>query len=62
MAMGRTDTPEVVARESLNALRGGGTLRPGTLGKVLGHGLALAPRWVRVRILSRVMGGMTRHL
>jgi short-subunit dehydrogenase len=61
MAMGQTDTPEVVARQSLNALPGGGTLRPGTLGKVLGYGLACAPRWARVRILGQVMSGMTRQ-
>ena len=62
MVMGQTDTPEEVARQILTALPGGGTLRPGILGKVLGYGLACAPRWLRVRILGRVMGGMTRHL
>ncbi len=61
MVMGQTDTPGVVARQSLDALPGGGTLRPGTLGKVLGYSLACAPRWARVRILGQVMRGMTRR-
>ena len=61
MTMAQTDTPDVVARQALDALPRGGTLRPGVLGKVLGYSLSTAPRWLRVRILSHVMRGMTRR-
>jgi hypothetical protein len=61
MKMGMTDTPETVASVSLAALEGGGTVRPGFLSKLLEYSLALLPRWGRVRVLSMVMGGMTKH-
>jgi hypothetical protein len=53
--------PEVVARTSLDALPGGGTVRPGWLSKLLEWSLMFLPRWGRVRALQQVMSGMTRH-
>jgi uncharacterized protein len=61
MKMGATATPAAVARTSLARLPGGGTVRPGFLSKLLGWSLALLPRWGRVRIMSLIMGGMTKH-
>lgn len=61
LSMGNAATPEVVAQQSLAALRRQGTVRPGWLSKLLGYSLAMTPRWGRVRIMGRVMGGMTRH-
>lgn len=59
MQMGKVATPEAVARASLAALAGGGTLRPGFLAKLLGWSLAMLPRWGRVRLLGQIMKGMT---
>lgn len=53
--------PEVVARQTLAALRRGGTVRPGWLSKLLGWSLGTAPRALRVRIIGRIMAGMTAH-
>jgi short-subunit dehydrogenase len=61
MRMGRTVSAETVARESLAALHRGGTVRPGWLSRLLEWSLSMLPRWGRVRVLSAVMGGMTRH-
>ncbi len=61
MRLGRAATPEVVARETLRALSGSGTVRPGFLSKLLGWSLALLPRWGRVRLMTRIMGKMTNH-
>jgi short-subunit dehydrogenase len=61
MRMGRTVSAETVARESLAALHRGGTVRPGWLSRLLEWSLSMLPRWGRVRVLSTVMGGMTRH-
>lgn len=59
MQMGKAETPETVARASLAALAGGGTLRPGFLAKLLGWSLAMLPRWGRVRLLGQIMRGLT---
>ena len=58
--MGATLRPEDVARGTLDALGRGPTVLPGTLSKLLAYSLAPLPRWARVRIMGRVMGGMTR--
>ena len=58
MQMSRSDTPEAVAAAVLAALPGGGTLRPGFMGKLLGYALAPLPRWGRVRVLGQIMKGM----
>jgi short-subunit dehydrogenase len=57
MALG----PEAVATQSLAALPRGGTVRPGWLSKFLEWSLMFLPRWGRVRMMSLVMNGMTKH-
>ena len=61
MNLGQTMTPEVVARVSVATLGRRQTVRPGWLSKLLGWGLSTAPRPVRVRIIGRIMQGMTKH-
>jgi hypothetical protein len=58
MTMAQTVAPEVVARQTLATLGRRGTVRPGALSKLLGWGLATAPRVLRVAIMGRVMQGM----
>ncbi len=58
LTMGRTVAPAVVARQTLAALGRQGTVRPGALSKLLGWGLATAPRALRVAIMGRIMQGM----
>jgi uncharacterized protein len=62
LAMGKAETPDVAAEQTLRALGRRATLRPGILAKLLGYALAVTPRWGRIRIMGAVMGGMTRHL
>lgn len=52
--------PASVPKPTLAALGRRTTVRPGWLSKLLEASLKL-PRWARVRILGRVMAGMTRH-
>lgn len=61
MTMSMGQTPDVVARTTLDALGRWGTVRPGWLSKLLEASLSFLPRWGRVRILTLVMGGMTKH-
>ena len=62
MKMGAAENPETVARATLHALGKKMTVTPGTLSKCLTWSLMLAPRGLRVRILGKIMGGMTKHL
>jgi short-subunit dehydrogenase len=61
MKMGMGQGPEVVAQATLNALGHAGTVRPGWLSKLLEGSLMFLPRWGRVLMLERIMGGMTKH-
>jgi short-subunit dehydrogenase len=61
MQMNRALTPQVVARETLHALGRRQTVRPGRLSKLLEGALTLLPRSRRVRVMGRIMGGMTAH-
>ena len=61
MRMGAALTPAEVARKTLDALGRRSTALPGGLSKVLAYSLAPLPRWARVRIMGRVMGGMIDH-
>lgn len=61
MRMGIADTPGTVAKASLQALGRKATVIPGALGKFLSYSLLSLPRFLRVRILTNVMGSMTRH-
>jgi len=62
MHMGAAETPEIVAQATLNALGMRMTATPGILSKILTGSLMVAPRSLRVRIMGRIMGGMTKHL
>ena len=53
--------PRDVAVDTLKGLGRQTTVRPGLLGKALEASLALLPRGGRVRVMSRVMSGMTAH-
>lgn len=59
--MGATVKPDAVARVTLDALGRKATVLPGALSRVLGYSLAPLPRGARVRIMGRVMNGMTKH-
>ena len=61
MAMGRTDTPEAVARDTIAALGSTTTVRPGALGKLLSLALGTLPRSSRARVMGSIMKGMTTH-
>ena len=61
MRMGAALTPAEVAGPTLDALGRRPTVLPGRLTKVLAYSLVPLPRWARVRIMGRVMGGMTKH-
>jgi hypothetical protein len=53
--------PEALAQPILDALGRRTTTYPGLLTKVLTYSLATLPRWGRVRVMGKVMGGMTKH-
>lgn len=60
MQMGMGLPPSAVGRATLAALGRRTTVRPGWLSKALELALAsLVLRWARVRMMARVMGGMT---
>ena len=61
MRMSAAARPDVVARGTLGALGRRTTVRPGFLSKFLEASLLPLPRLARSRIMSVVMGGMTRH-
>jgi short-subunit dehydrogenase len=61
MRMSMVASPEIVAQATLESLGHGTTVRPGLLSKLLEFSLATLPRWGRVRVMSLVMGGMTKH-
>jgi short-subunit dehydrogenase len=61
MRMSAAAGPAVVARATLDALGHRTTVRPGFLSKFLEASLLPLPRLARSRIMSVVMGGMTRH-
>ncbi len=61
MRMSMSQGPEVVAQEALDSLGRRLTVRPGWLSKFLETSLAPLPRRGRTRIMTVVMGGMTKH-
>lgn len=61
MRMSASVTSADVARGTLAALGRRHLVRPGFLSLALEAALAPLPRWARVWIMTRVMGGMTRH-
>lgn len=60
MTMGAALQPAAIAPSILNALGRRSTTLPGFLSKVLVYSMVPLPRWARVRIMGRVMQGMTR--
>ncbi len=60
MEMGKAESPETVAKQTLRALAKRGTVRPGLMSKFLGYNLAMLPRWGRIKIMTLVMRGMTQ--
>src|SRR5262245_59633805 len=61
MRMGMALNPADVARSTLAALGRRSTVLPGFLSKLITYSLAPMPRRARVRIMGRVMRGMTEH-
>ncbi|MEY3262845.1 MAG: hypothetical protein RL717_322 [Pseudomonadota bacterium] len=62
LRFGKAATPDVVAQGSLRALGHRKMIHPGWLAKLLALALSTAPRRVRVKIMSAIMGSMTMHL
>ena len=60
MRLGMALKPSAVASATLTGLGRYTTVRPGLLSKFLELALTL-PRWARIRIMTIVMGGMTKH-
>jgi hypothetical protein len=54
-------TPEQVGVPILKALGRKTTVLPGLLTKLLVYSLRTVPRWGKVKIMEKVMGGMTEH-
>jgi short-subunit dehydrogenase len=61
MVIGWADRPETVARDTLKQLGRRMTVTPGWRGRFLTWSLQTAPRRWRVRIMQKIMGGMTRN-
>lgn len=61
MQMGNVLTPEQIAVPILKALGRKMTVLPGTLTKTLVYALRTTPRWAKIKIMEKVMGGMTAH-
>jgi short-subunit dehydrogenase len=61
MRMSGALRPSQVAVPILKALGRRTTVLPGLLTKVLVYSLRTVPRWAKVRIMEKVMGGMTAH-
>jgi uncharacterized protein len=59
--MGMALAPEKIAQPILDALGKRATIFPGFLSKLLTSALVPLPRWARVRIMGKVMQGMTTH-
>ncbi len=60
MVMGKAESPDVVARETIDKLGRKSVVRPGRLAKLLEAAFTGMPRWGRVRIMTLVMKGMAR--
>jgi len=59
LKLGLSQTPDVVARQSLVALGKTTTVRPGWLAKFLIGSLSMLPRNMRTLIMAQIMSGMT---
>lgn len=61
MVVGKAETPETVARQTIAALGKKATVRPGFMGKFLGGSLSTLPRFARTIVMGSIMKGMTKH-
>lgn len=61
MKMSNALSPSEIGIPILKALGNRSTIFPGRLSKILVFGLRTVPRWGKIRIMKKVMGGMTRH-
>ena len=61
MKMSMSLGTEEVGVPILKALGRKNTVLPGFLTKFLVYSLMMVPRWAKVRIMQKVMGGMTAH-
>lgn len=61
MNMNGAANPASISTEIVNALGRRTTVKPGFMSKFLLFGLGILPRWGRIKVMSRVMGGMTKH-
>lgn len=61
MKMSMSLTPSQVGVPILKALGRKTTVLPGLLTKILVYSLRTVPRWGKVKIMEKVMGGMTEH-
>lgn len=60
MRMGLAQSARSVARATLARMGRPGTIHPGALTRLLTWSLAMLPRALRVRVMGRIMAGMTR--
>lgn len=61
MKMSMSLTPAQVGVPILKALGRKSTVLPGRLTKLLVYALRTVPRWGKIKIMKKVMGGMTAH-
>ena len=61
MEMGAAMSPDQIAAPILRAMGRKSVVLPGFLTKMLVFALSTLPRWAKVRIMGKVMGGFTQH-
>jgi uncharacterized protein len=61
MVMAQAETPENVAKATVNAIGKTFLVRPGFLAKMLGYSLSLLPRFVRVVTMGKIMGASVKR-
>jgi short-subunit dehydrogenase len=61
MKMGKALLPSQIGVPILQALGRKTTVVPGTLSKILVYSLRTVPRWLKIRIMHKVMHDFTRH-
>lgn len=61
MQMGKALHPEAVGVPIIKAIGKQTTVLPGFLTKFLVYSLSLLPRWGKVAVMGKVMGGFTQH-
>jgi short-subunit dehydrogenase len=61
MKMDMTLHPEDVGVPIIRAIGRKPTVLPGLLTKILVYSLKMTPRWAKIRIMGKVMGGFTKH-